>query len=85
MIALRHIAIKEGVIPPFIKMAATNLVNYGQSVKPDPEIERVRKELELEDMPSRSPEFSKVVREINLLIRSTGYDKLIGIESEVKI
>lgn len=84
MIALRHIAIKEGVIPPFIKMAATNLVNYGQSVKPDPEIERVRRELELEDMPSRSPEFAKVVREINLLIRSTGYDKLIGIESEVK-
>ena len=85
MIALRHIAIKEGVIPPFIKVAATNLVKYGQSVKPDPEIERVRTELELEDMPSRSPEFSKVVREINLLIRSTGYDKLIGIESEVKI
>ena len=84
MIALRHIAIKEGVIPPFIKMAATNLVNYGQSVKPDPEIERVRKELELGDMPSRSPEYAKVVREINLLIRSTGYDKLIGIESEVK-
>lgn len=84
MIALRHIAIKEGVIPPFIKMAATNLVNYGQSVKPDPEIERVRKELELDDMPSRSPEFAKVVREINLLIRSTGYDRLIGIESEVK-
>ena len=85
MIALRHIAIKEGVIPPFIKMAATNLVNYGQSVKPDPEIERVRKELELDDMPSRSPEYAKVVREINLLIRSTGYDKLIGIESGVKI
>lgn len=85
MIALRHIAIKEGVIPPFIKMAATNLVKYGQSVKPDPEIEQVRKELELGDMPSRSPEFAKVVREINLLIRSTGYDRLIGIESEVKV
>lgn len=84
MIALRHIAIKEGVIPPFIRMAAMNLVNYGQSIKPDPEIERVRRELELEDMPSRNPEFAKVVREINLLIRSTGYDKLIGIESEVK-
>ncbi len=85
MIALRHIAVKEGVIPPFIKMAATNLVKYGQSVKPDPEIERVRKELELGEIPSRSQEYSKVVREINLLIRSTGYDKLIGIESEVKI
>ncbi|UCE91892.1 MAG: hypothetical protein JSV90_01725 [Methanobacteriota archaeon] len=84
MIALRHIAIKEGVIPPFIRMAAMTLVNYGQSIKPDPEIERVRRELELEDMPSRNPEFAKVVREINLLIRSTGYDKLIGIESEVK-
>ncbi|MDH3365208.1 MAG: hypothetical protein OEM29_04300 [Thermoplasmata archaeon] len=84
MIALRHIAIREGVIPPFIKMAATNLVKYGQSVKPDPEIERVRKELELGDVPSRDQEYAKVVREINLLVRSTGYDRLIGIESEVK-
>ncbi|UCE45750.1 MAG: hypothetical protein JSU93_02435 [Methanobacteriota archaeon] len=84
MIALRHIAIKEGVIPPFIKMAASNLLKYGQSVKPDPEIERVRRELELVDMPSRDKEYAKVVREINLLVRSTGYDKLIGIESEVK-
>jgi heterodisulfide reductase subunit C len=84
MIALRHIAVREGVIPPFIKMAATNLVMYGQSVKPDPQIERVRNELELGGLPSRSQEYAKVVREINLLVRSTGYDRLIGIESEVK-
>ncbi|UCE80437.1 MAG: hypothetical protein JSV94_04560 [Methanobacteriota archaeon] len=84
MIALRHMAIKEGVIPPFIKLAATNLVEYGQSVKPDSEIERVRRELDLEDMPSRTRGYAKVVREINLLVRSTGYDRLIGIESEVR-
>jgi len=84
MIALRHIAIREGVIPPFIKVAATNLVKYGQSVKPDPEVEKIRKELELDDVPSRGAEYAKVIREINVLIHAAGYDKLIGIEEEVK-
>lgn len=84
MIALRHIAIREGVIPPFIKVAATNLVKYGQSVKPDVEIEKIRKELELDDVPSRGAEYAKVIREINMLVHAVGYDKLIGIEKEVK-
>ena len=84
MIALRHMAIREGVIPPFIKVAATNLVKYGQSVKPDLEIEKIRRELELEDVPSRAAEYAKVIREINVLIHAAGYDKLIGIEKEVK-
>jgi len=84
MIALRHIAIREGVIPPFIKVAATNLVKYGQSVKPDPEIEKIRKELELGDVPSRAAAYAKVIREINMLVHASGYDKLLGIEQEVK-
>jgi heterodisulfide reductase subunit C len=84
MIALRHIAIREGIIPPFIKSAVTNLVKYGQSVKPDPEIDRVRKELGLEKIGTEHPEYHKVIREINVLIHATKYDKLIGIEDEVK-
>ena len=84
MIALRHIAVREGVIPPFIKVAATNLVKYGQSVKPDEEIEKIRSELELQDIPSRRPEYSKVIRELNVLVHASGYDKLVDIEKEVK-
>jgi len=84
MIALRHIAIREGIIPPFIKTAATNLVKYGQSVKPDPEIDRVRKELGLEKIGTEHPEYHKVIREINVLVHATKYDKLIGIQDEVK-
>lgn len=84
MIALRHIAIREGVIPPFIKIAATNLVKYGQSVRPDPEIEKIREELELGDVPSRGAAYAKVIREINTLVHASGYDKLLGIEEEVK-
>ncbi|MCJ2532395.1 MAG: hypothetical protein LN411_00505 [Candidatus Thermoplasmatota archaeon] len=84
MIALRHIAIREGVIPPFIKVAAANLVKYGQSVKPDLEVEKIRKELDLEDVPSRGAEYAKVIKEINVLVHAVGYDKLIGIEEEVK-
>jgi heterodisulfide reductase subunit C len=84
MIALRHIAVREGIIPPFIKIAVTNLVKYGQSVKPDPEIDKIRKELGLGKIGVEHPEFGKVIREIGVLIRATKYDKLIGIQEEVK-
>lgn len=85
MIALRHIAVREGIVPPFVKSAATNLVNYGQSIKPDPEIDKIRKELGLGKIGAEHPEFSKVIREIGVLVHATKYDKLIGIEAEVKM
>jgi len=84
MIALRHIAVREGVIPPFIKVAATNLVRYGQSVKPDEEINKIRSELGLEQVHSNDPSYKKVLREIGILIHASKYDTLIGIEEEVK-
>ena len=84
MIALRHIAVREGVIPPFVKVAATNLVKYGQSVKPDAEINKIRKELGLEEIHTFDAPYKKVIREINVLIHASKYDKLIGIEDEVK-
>jgi heterodisulfide reductase subunit C len=85
MIALRHIAVREGIIPPFVKIAATNLVNYGQSIKPDPDIDKIRKELGLGKISAEHPEFSKVIREIGVLVHAAKYDKLIGIEAEVKM
>ncbi|HEX7392544.1 MAG TPA: hypothetical protein VF374_06300 [Thermoplasmata archaeon] len=85
MVALRHIAIREGIIPPFIKTAATNLVKYGQSVKPDPEIDKIRTELGLEPVHSHDAEYKAVIREIQLLVHATKYDKLIGIQEEVKV
>ena len=84
MIALRHIAVREGIIPPFVKTAATNLVRYGQSVKPDPEIEKIRKELGLSKIGIDDPAFGKVIREVGVLIRATKYDRLIGIQKEVR-
>lgn len=85
MIALRHIAVREGIVPPFVKTAATNLVSYGQSIKPDPDIDKIRKELGLGKIGAEHPEFSKVIREIGVLVHATKYDKLIGIEAEVKM
>ena len=85
MIALRHIAVREGIIPPFIKTAATNLVKYGQSVKPDSEIDKIRSELDLGLIHSQDPEYHTVIREIQVLVHATKYDKLIGIQDEVKV
>lgn len=84
MIALRHIAVREGVIPPFIKVAATNLVRYGQSVKPDEEVNKIRKELGLGEIHTFLPGYKNVLREISVLVHASKYDKLIGIEAEVK-
>lgn len=84
MIALRHIAVREGIIPPFVKTAATNLVKYGQSVRPDPEIDKIRGELGLGKIGIDRPEFGKVIREVGVLIRASKYDRLIGIQEEVK-
>jgi len=84
MIALRHIAIREGIIPPFIRVAATNLVRYGQSVRPDPEIDKIRTELGLPPVPSKHADYSKVTREIGALVRASKFDRLIGIQEEVK-
>ncbi len=85
MIALRHIAVREGIIPPFVKTAATNLVRYGQSVRPDEEIDKIRKELGLDVVHSHDLGFKDVIREIQVLVHASKYDKLIGIEEEVKL
>ncbi|MBN1677298.1 MAG: hypothetical protein JW880_02050 [Candidatus Thermoplasmatota archaeon] len=85
MIALRHIAVREGIVPPFVKIAATNLVKYGQSVKPDPEIDKIRVELGLKPVHADQERLTAVVREIQTLVHATKYDKLIGIQEEVKL
>ena len=85
MIALRHIAVREGLIPPFVKTAAGNLLKYGQSVKPDAETTKIRNELGLKPIHSQAPDYHDVIREIQVLIHATKYDKLIGIGEEVKV
>ena len=84
MIALRHIAVREGIIPPFIRNTAASLVKYGQSVKPDAEIDKIRQEIGLGKIRAEDPEYASVIREIGVLIHATKYDKLIGIHEEVK-
>jgi heterodisulfide reductase subunit C len=85
MIALRHIAVREGIIPPFVKVAATNLIRYGQSVRPDEEIDKIRKELGLKQVHTHEEAFKSVIREIQVLVHASKYDKLLGIEEEVKV
>jgi heterodisulfide reductase subunit C len=85
MIALRHIAVREGLIPPFVRTAAGNLLKYGQSVKPDAETTKIRTELGLNPIHSQDLDYHDVIREIQVLIHATKYDKLIGIGEEEKI
>lgn len=79
MIALRHIAIREGIIPPFVKAAATNLLHFGLTVKPDEAMIKERMKMGLPELPQSKPAWSEVKREIVTIIQSTKYDRLLGI------
>lgn len=80
MIALRHIAIREGIIPPFVKIAATNLLTYGLTVRPDESIIKERKRMGLPELPQSKPGWDKVKDEVRTIIRATKYDRLLGIQ-----
>jgi len=85
MIALRHIAVREGIIPPFVKTAASNLLHYGLTVKPDEEMLKERARLGLPDAPSTKPEWKSVIKEIITIIEATKYDRLLGISPKEEI
>ena len=84
MIALRHMAIREGLIPDFIVRVSGNVVRYGQSIKPSREVEVLREQLELGPINYDKPKYVKTLNEIQLIMRTTGYDELIGLEIDEK-
>jgi len=79
MIALRHIAIREGIIPPFVKAAATNLLNYGLTVRPDEAMIKERQKMGLPDLPQSKHSWGEVKKQIVTIIQTTKYDRLLGI------
>jgi heterodisulfide reductase subunit C len=82
MISLRHMAIREGYIPDFILRVSGNVVRYGQSIKPAREVEVLREQLELGPINYEKPKFVKTLNEIQYIIRTTKYDKLIGLDMD---
>lgn len=82
MIALRHIAIREGIIPPFVKAAATNLLHFGLTVKPDEAMIKERVKLGLPELPQTKPGWSQVKKEVVAIIEATKYDRLLGITAK---
>jgi heterodisulfide reductase subunit C len=54
-------------------------------VPPDVEIDKIRKELGLGLIHTRDPDYHTVIREIQVLVHAAKYDKLIGIQEEVKV
>jgi heterodisulfide reductase subunit C len=79
MIALRHIAIREGNIPEFITRVSKNVLKYGQSISPSREVEVLREQLELGPLPYARPKHIKNINEIQHIIKATNYDELIHI------
>ena len=84
MIALRHIAIRSGYIPDFIKRVSGNVLRYGQSITPSKEVEVLREQLDLGPLAYSRPRYVKNINEVRNIIKATGYDKLVGITIEVE-
>ena len=72
----------RGFIPDFIVRVSTNVLKYGQSIAPVREVEVLREQLELGPLSYAKPKHAKNINEIQHIIRTTGYDKLIGLDLE---
>lgn len=84
IVAFRHVSAREKRLPPYIKGASVNIIKYGQNIEPNEDIQRLRRQLGLEPVPSTMPYYKDVLKEIKILIKATKYDKLLGIEKEVE-
>jgi heterodisulfide reductase subunit C len=82
MIALRHIAVRDGFIPDFIQRVTRNVRQYGQSVAPAREVEVLRVQLELGPLSYAKPRYTKTINEVQYIMRVTGYDKLVPVQDE---
>jgi len=82
MIALRHIAVRDGFIPDFIQRVTRNVRQYGQSVAPASEVEVLRVQLELGPLSYAKPRYSKTINEVQYIMRVMGYDKLVHVVDE---
>jgi heterodisulfide reductase subunit C len=82
MIALRHIAVRDGFIPDFIQRVTRNVRQYGQSVAPASEVEVLRVQLELGPLSYAKPRYSKTINEVQYIMRVMGYDRLVHVVDE---
>lgn len=79
VIALRHIIVRQRGPPFFVVSISKNVADLGQAVTISEEISKLRKKLGLREMPFDESQRLKATRDIKMIMRATGYDKLIGI------
>jgi heterodisulfide reductase subunit C len=82
IVALRHIVVRELGPPPFVVATAQNVANLGQSVEVSGKIIEIRREMELPAEPFDRRYREKAVMDIRTIMKTTSFDKLIGINLE---
>lgn len=82
IVALRHIVVRELGPPPFVVATAQNVANLGQSVEVSGKIVEIRREMELPAEPFDRRYREKAVLDIRTIMKTTGFDKLVGINLE---
>jgi heterodisulfide reductase subunit C len=82
IVALRHIVVRELGPPPFVVATAQNVANLGQSVEVSGKIIEVRSEMELPAEPFDRRYREKAVLDIRTIMKTTGFDKLVGMNLE---
>lgn len=82
IVALRHIVVRELGPPPFVVATAQNVANLGQSVEVSGKIIEIRREMELPAEPFDRRYREKAVLDIRTIMKTTGFDKLVGLNLE---
>lgn len=79
IIYLRNLAVQDGYMRPEHKSVSHMLCETGHAVPiNDPKWSKMRESLGLPPLPPTVHSFPKAVREVQKIIKKTGFDKLVG-------
>lgn len=78
IMTLRNMAVKEGYMGEAHKRVANFLVKTGHMVPLTDEYKEIRKKMGLDDVPATTLLNKKALEDVQKIIKSIGFDKLIG-------
>jgi heterodisulfide reductase subunit C len=78
VIALRNLAVREGHMAEAHKNTAKNLLKLGHSVTLDENVLKMRESLGLPRLPPTTAASSEAMNELDLILKTTKFDRLIG-------
>lgn len=77
ILAIRNIAVREGIMADAHRRTAVNVIKGGHVFPLDEERKVLRKSLNLPEAPPTTLKFPKALHEVQTIIKTTGFDNLV--------